>query len=85
MIEVNSLIKSYGDKEPRKVYPFRSERVRSWLWVNGAGKTKTLRILAGQLKAESGEAKIMDLDVMKGAKEFTAIGVVPRKFNYMRD
>ena len=34
------------------------------------------------MKADSGEAKIMDLDVMKGAKELHShIGVVPEETN----
>ena len=84
MIEVNSLIKSYGDKRALKGISFqvREGEIFGFLGPNGAGKTTTLRILTGQLKADSGEAKIMDLDVMKGAKELHShIGVVPEETN----
>jgi ABC-2 type transport system ATP-binding protein len=84
LIEVNSLIKSYGDKRALKGISFqvREGEIFGFLGPNGAGKTTTLRILTGQLKADSGEAKIMDLDVMKGAKELHShIGVVPEETN----
>ena len=84
LIEVNSLLKSYGDKKALNGISFhvREGEIFGFLGPNGAGKTTTLRILTGQLKADSGEARIMDLDVMKGTREVHShIGVVPEEPN----
>lgn len=67
MIEINHLVKKYGDHvavddlsltvEPGKIYGF--------LGPNGAGKSTTMNIITGYLGATSGEVKINGHDIFK--------------------
>jgi ABC-2 type transport system ATP-binding protein len=53
------------------------------LGENGAGKSTTMRILAGLLPADSGEAKLLGLDAYKHAVELRKkVGYVPEKPRY---
>ena len=67
MIEINNLVKKYGDHtavdhlslvvEPGKIYGF--------LGPNGAGKSTTMNMITGYLGATSGEIKINGHDILK--------------------
>ncbi|HZJ58401.1 MAG TPA: ABC transporter ATP-binding protein [Clostridia bacterium] len=84
MIGVNDLVKSFGDKMALRGISFNVEdgEIFGFLGPNGAGKTTTLRILTGQLKADSGKARIMELDATGGTREIhSRIGVVPEETN----
>ncbi len=84
MIKVKDLAKSYGQRQALKGISFNVEdgEIFGFLGPNGAGKTTTLKILTGQLTADAGEAKIMDMDAMKKARELHSyIGVVPEEAN----
>lgn len=80
MIEINNLVKKYGDHvavddlsltvEPGKIYGF--------LGPNGAGKTTTMNIITGYLGATSGEVKINGHDIFKEPEEAKkSIGYLP--------
>ncbi|AKA49389.1 multidrug ABC transporter ATP-binding protein [uncultured archaeon] len=59
-IEVNSIVKRFGDKEAVRGLSFsvsKGERV-ALLGPNGAGKSTTLKVIAGLLKPEEGEARL---------------------------
>lgn len=80
MIEINNLVKKYGNHvavdqlsltvEPGKIYGF--------LGPNGAGKSTTMNIITGYLGATSGEVKINGHDIFKELEEAKkCIGYLP--------
>lgn len=80
MIEINHLVKKYGDHvavddlsltvEPGKIYGF--------LGPNGAGKSTTMNIITGYLGATAGEVKINGHDIFKEPEEAKrCIGYLP--------
>ena len=80
MIEINNLVKKYGDHvavddlsltvEPGKIYGF--------LGPNGAGKSTTMNIITGYLGATNGEVKINGHDIFKEPEEAKkCIGYLP--------
>lgn len=53
---------------------------------DGAGKTTTIRMLCGLLKPDSGSAKILGYDLLKGKKEIKKkIGYLSQKFSLYGD
>jgi ABC-2 type transport system ATP-binding protein len=79
MIHVDSLTKYYGDYPAIQGVSFDVERgqIVGFLGHNGAGKSTTMRILAGYLTATSGSATIAGHDV------FWDSIAVRRKIGYM--
>ena len=82
MIEINNLVKKYGDHtavdhlslvvEPGKIYGF--------LGPNGAGKSTTMNMITGYLGATSGEIKINGHDILKEPeKAKKCIGYLPEQ------
>lgn len=80
VIEINNLVKKYGDHtavdhlslvvEPGKIYGF--------LGPNGAGKSTTMNMITGYLGATSGEIKINGHDILKEPeKAKKCIGYLP--------
>lgn len=80
MIEINNLVKKYGDHvavddlsltvEQGKIYGF--------LGPNGAGKSTTMNIITGYLEATSGEVKVNGHDIFKEPeKAKSCIGYLP--------
>ena len=80
MIEINHLVKKYGNHvavddlslevEPGKIYGF--------LGPNGAGKSTTMNMITGYLGATSGEVKINGHDIFKEPEEAKkCIGYLP--------
>ena len=80
MIEINKLVKKYGDHtavdhlslvvEPGKIYGF--------LGPNGAGKSTTMNMITGYLGATRGEIKINGHDILKEPeKAKKCIGYLP--------
>lgn len=80
MIEINNLVKKYGDHvavdnlslkvEPGKIYGF--------LGPNGAGKSTTMNIITGYLGATSGEVKINGFDIFAQPEEAKkCVGYLP--------
>ena len=80
MIEINHLVKKYGDHvavddltlkvEPGKIYGF--------LGPNGAGKSTTMNMITGYLGATSGEIKVNGFDILAQPEEAKkCIGYLP--------
>ena len=67
MIEVQNLVKRYGDYEAVKGVSFEVKKgeVLGFLGPNGAGKTTTMRILTGFLPPTSGKIKIAGFDIQE--------------------
>ena len=68
MIEVQGLVKKFGDKTAVAGVSFSARRgeVLGVLGPNGAGKTTTLRMLCGYLPPTAGVARIDGIDVWRG-------------------
>ena len=80
MIEINNLVKRYGDKNAVKGISFtvNDGEVLGFLGPNGAGKTTTTNIITGYLSSTSGTVKVNGHDILEEpelAKK--AIGYLP--------
>jgi ABC-2 type transport system ATP-binding protein len=86
VVEVNSLVKQYGDLRAVDEISFELHEgeVFAFLGPNGAGKTTTVEILECIRPLTSGSARLFGYDVTKGkdAKEIKKrIGVLPQDFS----
>ncbi len=74
-IEVNNLVKRYGQIEAVKGISFKVEEgeIFGLIGPNGAGKTTTVRIVATLLQITEGEVKIFEYDLKKDADEIRKI------------
>jgi len=80
MIEVKNLCKSFSDHQVLTDFSLQipDGSVCGIVGPNGAGKTTTFRIIAGLLKADSGEVLVDDTDIRFGSKDL--IGYMPDFF-----
>src|SRR5258707_5956294 len=71
MIQVNGLIKDYGERRALNSITFHAERgeIVGFLGPNGAGKTTTMRILTGYMPASEGKAVVAGYDVFSQSLE----------------
>jgi len=86
-IEINGLVKDYGDVQALKGLNLNVEEgeVYGFCGPNGAGKTTTLKILIGLVFPTSGSAKVMGLDVIKkGVEVRKQIGYLPETYGLPR-
>jgi len=80
MIEINHLVKKYGDHYAVKDLSFQVEKgqIYGFLGPNGAGKSTTMNIVTGYLAPTSGEVKVGGIDIMKDAENAKKkIGYLP--------
>ena len=66
-VVVNDLSKSFGEIEAVKnvSLEINNGELFGLLGPNGSGKTTMIKMLTGQIKPNSGNAKILGLDVLK--------------------
>ena len=79
IIEISHLNKAFGNVKAVNDLSFhvRPGELFAFLGVNGAGKSTTISIMCGQLKADSGSVKISGLDADKDIAGITRrLGVV---------
>lgn len=71
IIEAEDLTYSYGNILAVDHISFSVDKgeILGFLGPNGAGKTTTVKMLTGQLRPETGIAKILDYDVTENAKK----------------
>ncbi len=84
MIEINNLTKSFNSTLALQGISLRVEpgEIFGLLGPNGAGKTTTIRLLTGQLRPDTGQAKIFSRDVFQDRREILKnLGVVPEEAN----
>lgn len=80
MIQIENLVKKYGDKTAVGGITFSVEEgeIVGFLGPNGAGKTTTMSILTGCLSATSGKALINGIDILENPIEAKRnIGYLP--------
>ena len=67
MIEINNLVKKYGDKRAVSGISFtvNDDEVLGFLGPNGAGKTTTMNIISGYLSSTSGTVKVNGHDILE--------------------
>ena len=83
-IEVDSLVKKYGDLTAVDSISFAINKgeIFSFLGPNGAGKTTTVEVLECLRKPTSGSAYVLGFDILKDQNEIKKrIGVLPQEFN----
>jgi ABC-2 type transport system ATP-binding protein len=75
IIEVDNLVKKYGDNIAVNDISFQVERgeIFGILGPNGAGKTSTVEIIEGLRKADEGSIKICGIDVKKETRRIKEI------------
>lgn len=82
MIEINGLVKKYGDRVAVNGMSFRVQEgeIFGLLGPNGAGKTTTISILATLLLPDEGQATIGGYDLRREASQIKRlIGFVPQE------
>ncbi|MGN0181559.1 MAG: ABC transporter ATP-binding protein [Candidatus Ornithomonoglobus sp.] len=82
MIEVNNLVKHYGDKKAVDGITFtvHDNEVLGFLGPNGAGKSTTMNMLTGYISMTSGEIKINGIDILQNPIEAKRqIGYLPEQ------
>ncbi|MGN0162274.1 MAG: ABC transporter ATP-binding protein, partial [Candidatus Ornithomonoglobus sp.] len=82
MIEVNNLVKHYGDKKAVDGITFtvNDNEVLGFLGPNGAGKSTTMNMLTGYISMTSGEIKINGIDILQNPIEAKKqIGYLPEQ------
>lgn len=80
MIEVENLVKRYGDHLAVDHLSFRVKpgKIYGFLGPNGAGKSTTMNIMTGYIAATEGSVKINGYDILKDAEEAKkCIGYLP--------
>jgi len=80
MIHIDSMFKSYGDKQALRGISFTAHpgEILGFLGPNGAGKSTTVKILTGLLQPDSGSAMVANFDVVREPIEVKRrIGYVP--------
>ena len=67
MIEINNLVKRYGDKKAVNGISFtvNDDEILGFLGPNGAGKTTTMNIITGYLSSTSGSVKVNGPDILE--------------------
>jgi ABC-2 type transport system ATP-binding protein len=82
MIEVENLVKHYGDKKAVNDISFtiRDGELVGFLGPNGAGKSTTMNVITGYLSATSGSARINGIDILEDPMEAKRhIGYLPEQ------
>ena len=67
MIEINNLVKRYGDKKAVNGISFtvNDDEILGFLGPNGAGKSTTMNIITGYLSSTSGTVKVNGHDILE--------------------
>jgi ABC-2 type transport system ATP-binding protein len=87
-IDVHGLTKKFGNRTAVNKVGIQMPRGQVWgfLGPNGSGKTTTIRMLCGLLRADAGEGTCLGYDILKQSREIKReVGYMTQKFSYWED
>ncbi len=87
-IDVRGLVKRFGDKTAVDRVDIQMPRGEVWgfLGPNGSGKTTTIRMICGLLRASEGEGTCLGFDIGREADRIKlATGYMTQKFSFWTD
>jgi len=87
-IDVRGLTKRFGDRTAVDHVDIAMPRGQVWgfLGPNGSGKTTTIRMLCGLLRADEGQGTCLGYDIIKQSREIkNRVGYMTQKFSYWED
>lgn len=87
-IDVSGLVKRFGDKVAVNGVDIQMPRGEVWgfLGPNGSGKTTTIRMICGLLRANEGEGTCLGYDILRDAGRIrAATGYMTQKFSFWSD
>ena len=87
-IDVKGLVKRFGDKTAVNGVDIQMPRGQVWgfLGPNGSGKTTTIRMICGMLKATEGSGNCLGFDIRKESAEIKGrTGYMTQKFSFWSD
>ena len=88
VIDVCALNKSYGDKHVVRDFSLQVKRgeIFGFLGPNGSGKTTSIRLICGLLKADSGSGTVMGFDVIRQSAAIKReVGYMTQRFSLWED
>jgi len=88
VIDVRGLVKRFGDKTAVQGVDIQMPKGQVWgfLGPNGSGKTTTIRMICGLLRADEGEGECLGYDIRKHASKIKArTGYMTQKFSFWTD
>ncbi len=87
-IDVHGLVKRFGSKVAVDNVDLQLPRGEIWgfLGPNGSGKTTTIRMICGLLKASEGSGTCLGFDILREAAQIKALtGYMTQKFSFWGD
>ena len=87
-IDVRGLTKRFGKRTAVDGIDIRMPRGQVWgfLGPNGSGKTTTIRMLCGLLRADGGEGTCLGCDIRRQSRQIKdRVGYMTQKFSYWED
>jgi ABC-2 type transport system ATP-binding protein len=87
-IDVRGLVKRFGNKTAVDGVDLQLPRGEVWgfLGPNGSGKTTTIRMICGLLKASEGTGECLGFDILREAEKIKArTGYMTQKFSFWGD
>lgn len=88
VIDVHGLTKTFGDKTVVDDFSMQVPKgsIYGFLGPNGSGKTTTIRMMCGLLKADAGGGTALGYDIMREAREIKArVGYMTQRFSLYED
>lgn len=87
-IEVNGLVKRFGDKTvvDHVSMSVAEGEISGFLGPNGSGKTTTIRVMCGLLTPDEGEGRVLGHDIRsEGLRIKREVGYMTQKFSFYED